>query len=72
MARCAFTKRENRFRKRNSACFGRAIHTKTAGKGEMSQQLREIAKKHEWHNVRWFKRMAPLYDVVEVFARHIR
>lgn len=38
----------------------------------MNKNLREIAKQHEWHNVRWFRRMAPVYDVVEVFARHIR
>lgn len=42
------------------------------GKGEMSQDLHEIARKHKGHNVRWFRRMAPVYDVVEVFARHIR
>ena len=38
----------------------------------MNQNLRDIAEEHEWHNVRWFRRMAPVYDVVEVFARHIR
>lgn len=40
--------------------------------GKMGQNLREIAKEHEWHNVRWFRRMAPVYELVEVFARHIR
>ncbi len=38
----------------------------------MNKKLRDIAQQHEWHNVRWFKRMAPIYDVLEVFARHIR
>lgn len=38
----------------------------------MNQNLRDIAKQHKWHNVRWFRRMAPVYDIVEVFARHIR
>lgn len=34
--------------------------------------MREITEQHEWHNVRWFRRMAPIYDLVEVFASHIR
>ena len=38
----------------------------------MSQKLRDIAKKHKWHNVRWFRRMAPVYDVVEVLVGRIR
>ena len=39
---------------------------------EMSRNLLDVAKKHEWHNIRWFRRMAPVYDIVEIFARHIR
>ena len=38
----------------------------------MSRNLRDIAKQHEWHNVRWFRRMAPVYDFAEIFARHLR
>lgn len=38
----------------------------------MNLHLRDIANKHEWHNVRWFRRMAPVYDIVEILARHIR
>lgn len=34
--------------------------------------MQEIAERHAWHNVRWFRRMAPIYDVVEVLVGHIR
>lgn len=40
--------------------------------GNMNQNLRGVAERHEWHNVRWFRRMAPIYDFVEVFVAHIR
>lgn len=38
----------------------------------MSQNFRDTAEKHEWHNRRWFKRMAPVYDIVEVLVSRIR
>ena len=28
--------------------------------------------KHTWYNNLWFKRMAPIYDYVEVFVAHVR
>ncbi len=31
-----------------------------------------IAKQHQWYNVRWFKRIAPVYDWVEFLVAHIR
>lgn len=31
-----------------------------------------IAEQHKWYNVRWFKRMAPIYDWVEFLVAHIR
>lgn len=31
-----------------------------------------IAKQHEWYNVKWFRRMAPVYDWVEFVAAPIR
>ena len=41
-------------------------------KGNIDRNFSDIAARHTRHNVRWFRRMAPVYDVVEVFARHIR
>jgi len=38
----------------------------------MNQVQKNIAEQHEWHNVRWFRMMAPVYDVVEFFVAHIR
>src|SRR3990167_10561890 len=31
-----------------------------------------IAQQHQWYNVRWFKRMAPVYDWVEFIVAFIR
>lgn len=34
--------------------------------------IQNIAEQHEWYNVRWFKRMAPVYDWVEFLVASIR
>ncbi|MBM4402557.1 MAG: class I SAM-dependent methyltransferase [Candidatus Cloacimonetes bacterium] len=38
----------------------------------MNQIKDNIAEQHRWHNIRWFRRMAPVYDSVEIFVAHIR
>ena len=38
----------------------------------MNQIQNNIAEQHKWYNVRWFRRMAPVYDLVEFFVAHIR
>ena len=38
----------------------------------MNQIHQNIAEQHKWYNVRWFRRMAPVYDAVEFFVAHIR
>ena len=31
-----------------------------------------IQEKHKWYNIKWFKRMAPFYDYVEIFVIGLR
>ena len=38
----------------------------------MNQDEDKIAEQHEWHNTQWFRRMAPVYDIIEFFVAHIR
>lgn len=38
----------------------------------MKQTRNNIAEQHKWYNIRWFRRMAPIYDLVEFFVAHIR
>lgn len=38
----------------------------------MNQIRNNIAEQHKWYNVRWFRRMAPVYDLVEFFVAHLR
>src|SRR3989338_8378475 len=32
----------------------------------------DIKQKHAWYNVKWFKRMASVYDFVEIFVASLR
>lgn len=34
--------------------------------------IMDIKQKHVWYNIKWFKRMAPAYDFVEIFVAALR
>ena len=34
--------------------------------------IMDIKKQHAWYNIKWFKRMAPVYDFVEIFVASLR